>query len=191
MECPICMDNIIADTNCVRTDCGHVFHTSCLMKNTAVNGYDCPCCRAQMADPPEESVVSYDEDDEADGQSYSDVDDEEEEEYLLLGFRWFHQRLHSEELEGDATEYEEELAEMKEWAAEHNNASEEVKAKIDNILLGLKAIKTISYDDLLKAFVHKNMNKFALNDDAEDAYFKVASTIDSICEKDWSAVADH
>ena len=181
MECPICMDNILADVNCVRTDCGHTFHTSCLMKNTAVNGYDCPCCRTQMADAPEESVDSseYGSDE---GEFYSE---EEEEEFLLLGFRWFHQRIHSEELEGDAGEYEENQKEEMEWDLESESASEEVRVKIENILLGLKTIKSISYEDLLKAFIHKNMNRFSLNHEAEAAYNKVSSTIDSIWDKDW------
>jgi hypothetical protein len=188
MECPICMEVILAEVNCVKTDCGHLFHTSCLMKNTAVNGYDCPCCRAQMAEEPEESVISgeYESDDDDGSTVY--FDPEEEEEFLLLGFRWFHQRIQSEELEGDAAEYEEMLKEEKEWDEESENASEEVKAKIDNILLGLKTIKSISYDELLKAFVHKNMNKFSLNHEAEAAFNKVTSTIQSIWDKDWSVV---
>ena len=188
MECPICMENILADVNCVKTDCGHLFHTSCLMKNTAVNGYDCPCCRAQMAEMPEDSVISgeeeYDSNDDDEASIYFDA--EEEEDFIFLGFRWFHQRIHSEELEGDAEEYEEMAKEEKEWDEESANASEEVKAKIDNILLGLKKIKSISYDELLKAFVHKNMNKLSLNYEAEAAFNKVTSTIHSIWDKDWS-----
>ena len=77
---------------------------------------------------------------------------EEEEDFIFLGFRWFHQRINSEDLEGDAADYEEMAKEEKEWDEESANASEEVKAKIDNILLGLKKIKSISYDELLKAF---------------------------------------
>lgn len=186
MECPICMENILADVNCVKTDCGHLFHTSCLMKNTAVNGYDCPCCRTQMAEMPEDSVIS-EGDEEYDSEDEESIyfDAAEEEDFLLLGFRWFTQRIHSEELEGDAAEYEEMVKEEKEWNEESENASEEVKAKIDNILLGLKTIKSISYDELLKAFVHKNMNKFSLNHEAEAAFNKVTSTIQSIWEKDW------
>ena len=35
VECPICMDQIEGDRNKVVTECGHCFHTSCLMKNVA------------------------------------------------------------------------------------------------------------------------------------------------------------
>jgi translation elongation factor EF-1beta len=147
-----------------------------------MNGYDCPCCRAQMADDDEDE----DEDEDENEDVYSDAD---EEEFIFFGFRWFHQRIHSEELEGDAEEYDEEFNEIKKWDEECDKASEEVKAKIDNILIGLKTIKSVSYDELLKAFVHKNMEYFGLNYDAEAAFVKVSSTIDSICAKDWSAAA--
>ena len=68
MECPICMDDIQAcNINCVTTECGHQFHTSCLMRNIAHNGFGCPYCRNVMADEVEDS-----DDDE-----YTEIDDEE------------------------------------------------------------------------------------------------------------------
>jgi hypothetical protein len=48
-ECPICMEGIDATKNCLTTECGHRFHTSCLMTNVATNGFGCPNCRATMA----------------------------------------------------------------------------------------------------------------------------------------------
>ena len=48
-ECPICYERISHNINCVTTECGHTFHTGCLMKHTVHNGYNCPCCRANMA----------------------------------------------------------------------------------------------------------------------------------------------
>lgn len=49
-ECPICYDTIY-DTNCVTTECGHKFHTNCLLKNISFNGYNCPYCREIMVQP--------------------------------------------------------------------------------------------------------------------------------------------
>jgi len=70
MECPICMDDIEAcNINCVTTECGHQFHTSCLMRNIAHNGFGCPYCRSIMAEEVEDS----DDDDE-----YNEQDDDEE-----------------------------------------------------------------------------------------------------------------
>ena len=58
-ECPICMDVFVGITNRVVTDCGHCFHTNCLMKNVAHNGFGCPYCRAMMAEEPEDDDDSY------------------------------------------------------------------------------------------------------------------------------------
>ena len=181
MDCPICMECILPTVNCVTTDCGHLFHTSCLMKNTAVNGYDCPCCRTQLAEEPDDSVYDSDEEEFED-------EDEEEEDYVFMGFRWFFQQINGEELEGDAEEYEEFQKEEKEWDQESEAASEEIKGKIDNILLGLNTIKTISYEELLKAFLFQNMDmeNFTRNHQASDAFYKVNSTIRSISERSWS-----
>lgn len=184
MECPICLEQILANVNCVTTDCGHSFHTSCLMKNTALNGYDCPYCRTQMAETPAEdddnSESEYDSDDDND-----DEYDAEEEEYILMGYRWFFQQVEGEELEGDAVEYEVFQKEEREFSEENEQLNEEAKVKIDNIKLGLKQINTISYEELLKAFIHISIDKFPLNREAEEAFNKVHSTINSISERSW------
>ena len=47
MECTICYNNIL-NTNKVVTECNHVFHFSCLLKNFKSNpstGEQCPLCR--------------------------------------------------------------------------------------------------------------------------------------------------
>ena len=152
------------------------------MKNTAVNGYDCPYCRTQMAETPEEDLDS--EEDE-DYDSSDEYDAEEEEDYILMGYRWFFQQVQGEELEGDAVEYEEMLKEEREFDEESNQTSEEAKGQIENIMLGLKKINTISYEDLLKAFIHISIDKFPLNREAEEAFHKVNSTINSISERSW------
>ena len=181
MDCPICMEIILTSTNCVTTECGHVFHSSCLMKNTSINGYGCPCCRAQMTDEPDESINSeYESDDEF------EFDMVEEENYIFMGFRWFFQQINGEDPEGDAEEYEEFQKEEREWNLENKKSSEEVKAKIDNILIGLKKINTISYEELLQAFIHKSVDTFLFNQEAEFAFQKVHSTIQSLSQKNWA-----
>lgn len=74
-ECPICFD-IIHATNQTITECGHVFHTNCLMKNVFHNGFGCPYCRTAMCEEPEESLQDEDEDDE----EYSNTVNEDAEE---------------------------------------------------------------------------------------------------------------
>ena len=86
INCPICLDVIEVNRNCVTTECGHCFHTNCLMQNVAHNGFDCPYCRSVMADIPEEDT------------EYTEDEDEEEifQEYILRGFRFFFNNLNGE-----------------------------------------------------------------------------------------------
>ena len=97
VECPICMDQIEGEKNKVTTECGHCFHTSCLMKNVAHNGFGCPYCRASMAEEPDDnnSDKEYEE---------FSIDEEEVNDYsdnVLRGSRWLFQRAEGEELDDE------------------------------------------------------------------------------------------
>ena len=70
MDCPICMEKISGKVNTLVTECGHCFHTKCMMTHVAHNGFGCPYCRAVMAEEPE-----YDDDES----EYSDISEEENE----------------------------------------------------------------------------------------------------------------
>lgn len=104
MECSICMENIHSFTNnCVTTECGHSFHTNCLMKNVARNGFGCPYCRTKMAE--ELDYSSSEESFRDDYNSSSDDDDgsyniqgidDEDEDNLLRGFRLFFNNVNGE-----------------------------------------------------------------------------------------------
>ena len=76
-ECPICMDVIDVSKNCVTTECGHKFHTSCLMKNVAFNGFECPYCRSVMAEDDDDD--DEDEEYEEDGEENDEDEDDEDE----------------------------------------------------------------------------------------------------------------
>ena len=95
-ECPICMDAIDVSKNCVTTDCGHKFHTSCLMKNVVFNGFECPYCRFVMAESSsdDEDDSEYEEnndamtledleaDDDMDDEDADDEDDDDDEDFM-------------------------------------------------------------------------------------------------------------
>ena len=91
VECPICFE-IIGDKNNINTECGHTFHASCIMSNITRNGFKCPCCRAVMAEEPEDN-----DSDSTYTSTLLDEDEEDEDEYeaqpfsdyALLGFRLF------------------------------------------------------------------------------------------------------
>ena len=81
-NCSICLEDI-GSTNCIVTECGHTFHSKCLMQNVAFNGFGCPYCRTEMAVVPEES------EDKEEGEG-------EAEDYLLRGLRFFNNRIDDE-----------------------------------------------------------------------------------------------
>lgn len=75
-DCPICMEVVQTNINCVITECGHTFHTRCLLTNIVHNGFGCPYCRTEMV--PEE-LLQEEEDDEEDADMAIIEDDEDEE----------------------------------------------------------------------------------------------------------------
>jgi hypothetical protein len=110
-ECPICMVEIIGSTNRVTTECGHEFHTKCLLSNVAYNGFGCPYCRSEMV---EESVANHLHEDEEDEEDEDD-DDEEDDEYddeieesdILRGLRFMLQRVTGDILTDENDIYDE------------------------------------------------------------------------------------
>jgi hypothetical protein len=94
-ECPICLNDIETNNNCVTTECGHTFHCSCLFQNAAHNGFGCPYCRISLA----EEVIDEDEDEDEEDEDWIEEDEEPFQEIPLETFRMFHQRLNGEEVE--------------------------------------------------------------------------------------------
>ena len=87
IECPICFDAIEGETNKLVTECGHIFHTNCLMKNVSHNGFGCPYCRSIMAEKIDES----DSDSESESE-WSEIEDDTEENNALEGMRILFER---------------------------------------------------------------------------------------------------
>jgi len=50
MVCSLCHNQIEIDRNYTVTDCGHKFHTSCLMKNVQEFGRGCPSCSLNVVE---------------------------------------------------------------------------------------------------------------------------------------------
>ena len=101
-ECPICMDDIEINRNCVTTECGHCFHASCLMTSVAHNGFGCPYCRTAMAEAPEEDEeTEYETDDEEE-----DEVDPLEDNDMLRGFRFFFNNVNGDAHDEDDVEEE-------------------------------------------------------------------------------------
>ena len=118
IECSICMECIEFNKNCVTTDCGHSFHTSCLMTNVAHNGFGCPYCRSEMAKKPADDEST----------EYDSVD-EEDDDYALRGLRFFFNNLNGEEHDTDDVNEEEADEEF----VNHNAQPEEPDVNIPTI----------------------------------------------------------
>ena len=105
-ECSICMDIIEENINCVTTECGHRFHTKCLMTNVVHNGFGCPYCRSLMAEEIARGrfVSRYESDDESSNEEY--YEQLEEEEYALRGLRFFVNNINNEAHDQDDIEEE-------------------------------------------------------------------------------------
>ena len=102
-ECSICLEAIESNINKVITECGHAFHCSCIMTNIIHNGFNCPNCRAKMAEEPSDEET---EDDNSrpwsgtdDMSFFEDEDREIYEDDMLRGFRMFNNRINGEEHE--------------------------------------------------------------------------------------------
>jgi len=128
IECPICMESIQSVTvNCVTTECGHCFHTNCLMKSVVHNGFGCPYCRTKMAEEPEEEETLYDDENDDFVDDFDDDESEMFDEDALRGFRFFFNNLNGEVFdsddEWDEDEYLEELEEERNLEIQRSSRS--------------------------------------------------------------------
>lgn len=154
IECPICMDEINGEKNKVTTECGHCFHTSCLMKNVSHNGFGCPYCRDAMAEEPADnnSDEEYDE---------FSVDEEDEEpdfnDNVLRGARWLFQRAEGEELDDEEDTVLDE---------EEDRDEVEPRAPVDYIVEKLVQ-RGVSMSDLVKAILIRDHDEYQFHDEFE------------------------
>lgn len=146
IECPICMDDIEVNKNCVTTECGHCFHASCLMRNVALNGFSCPYCRAIMAEEP----VEEDEEDE-----WSEISNEEtdDEEYTLRGFRLFFNNVSGMEHDEDDVEDEIEDEEAIDLEQQQQREQEQVPRPSARFIADKLVEEGITMETIVKALL--------------------------------------
>ena len=150
IECPICMDDINITLNCVKTECGHCFHASCLMRNVAHNGFGCPYCRTVMAETPK----SEEEEDE-------DWDEEEVfDDYALRGFRLFFNNVNGLQQE------EEDIIEENDENEEYDEEVREHIVKPSPILIANKlSERGITMEHLVKVLLMKEHQEYDENEE--------------------------
>jgi hypothetical protein len=164
-NCPICLDDIIGLTNKTTTECGHHFHTKCLMQNITHNGFSCPYCRNILADCPNnnnENDSEYEED--------SFIDEEEENEnYKLRGLRWFNQRINNEELDQEEDEIED----------RDESDDEEPMASLEETIQEFKKAN-ITNNDLIEYILNDYLNEHSDNLTNNIKYKKVYTLLRKI-----------
>ena len=165
VDCPICMDIVEGNNNRVTTDCGHCFHTSCLMKSVAHNGFGCPYCRTVMAEEVADEESEYDDD-----------EDEEEEifdDYILRGFRFFMNNVNGEEHEQD--DIEEEYEDQREEQTDEDQGEQDKPAPY---LITQKLMEQgVNMEDLVKIILLEH-NEYEREDEeynriADDMFGKL------------------
>jgi len=148
LECCICMDSIVnKNTNCVTTECGHTFHTNCLMSNVSHNGFGCPYCRQVMAEEPQNSEDNYENDESETISEYDTIESVPDlyNDYTLRGMRWMFQR----EEEGQVRDDEESDDETAIVEPEEENVT---RPRISLIAEKLSQRGT-TYEDLIEAYL--------------------------------------
>ena len=200
-DCPICYESINPAKNCVTTECGHSFHTSCLLKHTAFNGYGCPYCRTELATKKDVDVDPDDEDPyrmrevEADDALRETAEREvadQYDQYVLDGCRWMFLRANNEDIydtDPYTDAYERWQIQMDENC---RNFEIEMERKTDLIMKELAKINAFSYEDLVKGYLFWNQAHFCDSAQFEFHNRKVTNTLKSVVEKlDYSIELNH
>jgi hypothetical protein len=172
VECPICMDPIEMNKNCLTTECGHCFHTSCLMTSVAHNGFGCPYCRTKMAEEVADEESEYDDEEEF----YEQYDD-----YALRGLRFFNNNLNGEEHDQEDLDDESDANEEDEETDEVDNGSFEVVAPPPVSYVAQKLTEQgVTTEDLLKAILCSVNNYESEYEDFERVENEIFGRVSSI-----------
>lgn len=165
-ECPICMEIIEGLCNRVVTECGHSFHCSCLMQNTAHNGFGCPYCRTKMADELAKEEDEYDDDEYINDEESTVFQDD-----ALTSFRMFHQQLNGEEVEEEPP--------SEEWVSDDEDDED---AMPDSAYVVQKlSERGITFEDLVKNILFQ---------DYGESYFEYERRSFEVCGQ-FNAIISH
>ena len=155
--CPICMDDLNRVRNFTMTECGHCFHTSCLMTNAAHNGFGCPYCREQMAEAPKE------EEDPDDISYITNEEGEFENETSFTSMRMLFQRIEGEEVEEEREEEQEQ---------EQEQAQEEEPLPSVELITRKLISQGVTYEDLVKNILLEH-DEFSYDENFETSADKI------------------
>ena len=159
VDCPICLDDINVNKNSVVTECGHKFHASCLLRSVAHGNFDCPCCRFELAEKPEESDDGDEDDDDDD-----DEDEDEISNETMQTMRWLFQRAEGEELEEEEEDEDED--------------EEEVPDVPLNYIMDNLSTMNYTFEDMVKIL----LNDF-LDNEQDERSVGILETVDGLIDR--------
>lgn len=186
------MEVLDTERNFIRTECGHCFHASCLMKHTAFNGYECPYCRFEMTTKPENNEES---DEESDEDSESSIEPEiqddgiaesEREEYTLNGFRWMFQQ----NIDGKTENIDDMLESYEEWLKTISRSmvfykteyEGEVDWRLRYIMKRIEETNIITFEDAIKARIFE-MDQYFEGSNLQNQNRKVNAVLSNILDE--------
>lgn len=187
-DCPICMDElpVVGGSNRVVTECGHVFHTSCLLTNVSHNGFGCPYCRASLAvssvevidEESDESSSAYDPTDDLNDGMVMDVENVTHTDYVLRGLRWFFNRESGEELDDEDDVVPDEIDADSDPYGEDMFESNSQVVPPASYISGKLVRQGITMDDLVKVLMYRTSDR-EFGDDAEEEYERLSRSVHS------------
>ncbi len=171
-ECAICFDDIDININCITTECNHRFHSKCFLTNAARNGFDCPMCRTELAEP----LSDDDDDDDTD----SNATDDDTVVQPLSGFRWLFQRAEGEPIaEDDADDFSDTETLSTEEDEELNWKRDDMHAFTITEITDKLHEKQVSMRDLVAFFLRPHENQLADCDEFNsDFMLKMSKILD-------------
>uniref|UniRef100_A0A6C0IHK2 RING-type domain-containing protein n=1 Tax=viral metagenome TaxID=1070528 RepID=A0A6C0IHK2_9ZZZZ len=178
VECSICMEIIDISINICTTECGHCFHSSCLIKNISHNGFGCPYCRKVLAENPIQNN-EFDESNVNDNNIDLDhIDDQEADykynDYELRGLRWLFNRANGEEIEQYGYEKPYEDVYLEEYYEEKDTLKKLLPTSLikENMLK-----KNVTYDELIGHIFYLYKNDYQKSYEHQESFKKVYTTM--------------
>jgi hypothetical protein len=169
------MEIIDISINICTTECGHCFHSSCLIKNISHNGFGCPYCRKVLAENP---IRQVDLDTDDNDNNIDHIDDQETDykynDYELRGFRWLFNRANGEEIEQYGYEKPYEDVYLEEFYEE----KEILKKLLPTSLIKENMLKKkVTYDELIGHIFYLYKNDYQLSYEHQESFKKVYTTM--------------
>jgi hypothetical protein len=190
-ECSICMDDMYITQNYTKTDCGHCFHTTCLMSNVSHNGFNCPNCRTKMSNEHSESYETEDEDSVYENEyiySHQDYLQTQQEntiihytnqDYIMRGLRFFNNNIDG--IQHNYNDLVDEVDYIRE-CDQFENAKQEFASKLPSLekITECMIRKNITYTDLIQVILNEQQNVYSNNTDYYNKSCDVFGKIKSI-----------